>query len=665
MKKQVTVAAVLCLLLAWPATAQPVRNGTDVIWARDVSGAAMTLDGLMNEAAWAQAERLQLVWNGSQPGLGQMTEGSPTLAEPSDPNNGTVYLLRDGNTLWMGVMVADKSVGGATGLWGMDGLIMNILDRARFIAERKDAEGNFTTNFFQGNRTEFFYSWWNDTDTTDATSTYDDGNLVGGSRPLPGVAPRFHGFYGHNSTIGRDPAKIAVWDAVTVVDGIANDDTHGEDVGYAMEMKLDMAALGYDFTQAGGDKAAWNIALQDHDYAWPTDANLNYLSRVWWQNLWGNNFNEGIAYIMGAPGVTISSGAAPEVPPEFTVPNGTLFGDPAIDGKLDEPVWERVDPSFYVQYQAAQNVLDLNPEVVKYYMFYFRPDINNDNNAAIVVDPSLARFKMFFKGTKLYVGVDVEDQAISGFNGESGMDGIYLFLRDLDSLNTLGEVAPRRFDFRIDSLGTVQYGSDAKTFHDADPTALEAAIALKGASTAADPSDVDEGYQIEIVIDLVKVLGYPANLGDGGIWVAMNFLDGDFLDAQENSYAMRTWVITERGGGSGASVYGYLDANAVIGVAVEDEGTLPETLTLLGNYPNPFNPTTSIRYALPATGEVSIQVYDLLGRLVADLAPGVQPAGTHEMRFDASGFASGLYFYRVQTDGAAGAGKIGRMVLLK
>jgi len=272
---------------------------------------------------------------------------------------------------------------------------------------------------------------------------------------------------------------------------------------------------------------------------------------------------------------------------------------------------------------------------------------------------------MFFKGTKLYVGVDVEDQAISGFNGESGMDGIYLFLRDLDSLNTLGEVAPRRFDFRIDSLGTVQYGSDAKTFHDADPTALEAAIALKGASTAADPSDVDEGYQIEIVIDLVKVLGYPANLGDGGIWVAMNFLDGDFLDAQENSYAMRTWVITERGGGSGASVYGYLDANAVIGVAVEDEGTLPETLTLLGNYPNPFNPTTSIRYALPATGEVSIQVYDLLGRLVADLAPGVQPAGTHEMRFDASGFASGLYFYRVQTDGAAGAGKIGRMVLLK
>src|SRR5690606_8751316 len=186
--------------------------------------------------------------------------------------------------------------------------------------------------------------------------------------------------------------------------------------------------------------------------------------------------------------------------PEFTIPNGENFDDPVVDGSLDEEVWQGVDPAFYVQYQADQEVYDQNPEIAKYYVFYFRPDINNDQNAAVVVDPSLARFKYFFKGNTLYVGVDVDDQAISGTSVEGGMDGIYLFLKDRDSLRTIGTLATRRFDFSVDSTGSIRYGSDALTMNAEDTTAVRAAVSLKGTSTAADPSDVDEGYQIEIAI---------------------------------------------------------------------------------------------------------------------------------------------------------------------
>ncbi len=77
---------------------------------------------------------------------------------------------------------------------------------------------------------------------------------------------------------------------------------------------------------------------------------------------------------------------------------------------------------------------------------------------------------------------------------------------------------------------------------------------------------------------------------------------------------------------------------------------LPAEVALLGNYPNPFNPETTIDYELPRTSEVSLTVYDLLGHETAVLVDGLQSAGRHTVRFDAGNLPSGPYVYRLQTE---------------
>jgi hypothetical protein len=83
-------------------------------------------------------------------------------------------------------------------------------------------------------------------------------------------------------------------------------------------------------------------------------------------------------------------------------------------------------------------------------------------------------------------------------------------------------------------------------------------------------------------------------------------------------------------------------------VSVEDEFQQPESFVLKQNYPNPFNPSTTIRWQLPVSNWLTLKIYDLLGNEIATLVDGFKPAGEYEVDFDASGLASGIYFYQLR-----------------
>ncbi|MFA5806017.1 MAG: exo-alpha-sialidase [Melioribacteraceae bacterium] len=85
--------------------------------------------------------------------------------------------------------------------------------------------------------------------------------------------------------------------------------------------------------------------------------------------------------------------------------------------------------------------------------------------------------------------------------------------------------------------------------------------------------------------------------------------------------------------------------------AVEQEEGLPTEFQLMQNYPNPFNPTTSISFSIPQAVFVTLKVYDMLGREISTLVNGELEAGYHEVNFDASKLASGIYFYKLQVGG--------------
>jgi hypothetical protein len=105
-----------------------------------------------------------------------------------------------------------------------------------------------------------------------------------------------------------------------------------------------------------------------------------------------------------------------------------------------------------------------------------------------------------------------------------------------------------------------------------------------------------------------------------------------------------------------------LGKQAIVGVEEPAQRTIPEKSELQQNYPNPFNPATVIAFDLPHEDHVSLVVYDLLGREVTTLLDEVVQAGSYRLKFDATGMASGIYYYRIRAGSFAETRK---MLLLR
>jgi bacillolysin len=183
--------------------------------------------------------------------------------------------------------------------------------------------------------------------------------------------------------------------------------------------------------------------------------------------------------------------------------------------------------------------------------------------------------------------------------------------------------------------------------------------------------------------DQVKVLAVNLNTGDAGV-VTNNYASlGNpsfsvddkkiyyhYINEAVNQY--QVWsvdLLTDGITGSGSDVK-HLDGGVyplafAVGTRPTDvpvSAEIPQTVLLEQNFPNPFNPETQIRFLIPATGKVTLRVYDILGREVATLVDAQRPAGVHTVPFDGSGLSSGVYLYRLD---AGGVTQSRRMLLTK
>ncbi len=97
-------------------------------------------------------------------------------------------------------------------------------------------------------------------------------------------------------------------------------------------------------------------------------------------------------------------------------------------------------------------------------------------------------------------------------------------------------------------------------------------------------------------------------------------------------------------------------------ISTREPPNLPDEFELYPNTPNPFNPTTQIKFSLPQATDVKLAVYDVLGRRVATLLNGKRKAGEHSVTFEAGNLSSGVYIYRLEAEGVS---KSRKMLLVK
>lgn len=150
-------------------------------------------------------------------------------------------------------------------------------------------------------------------------------------------------------------------------------------------------------------------------------------------------------------------------------------------------------------------------------------------------------------------------------------------------------------------------------------------------------------------------------------WYLVNGRNGIFSDTLRVDnlapLTRNTSAVAARGDGEIAVTYApgssrdgsvvcdiFLKRGVLKTTGVDDRLMRPTAFHLFQNYPNPFNPSTTISYQLPEVSVVSLRVYDILGREVATLVNEVNAPGYHEVTWDASGVASGVYVCRISSD---------------
>ncbi len=639
MKKIILHYLPLFFLLSLTISAQ-YGEREDAVWAR-MTDQEITLDGVLDEAAWANAEEITVNYGepGRLPFSGYEIDGGGGQGEVTDPTTATVkFLVTQDNNLYIAFDVQDAIVGGSATWPKWEGILMSIKSRT-------------TEDYLNGNPStpwEYFYALF-----------YENSPIEYGV----GTPPVFRGKF-DNEIFDTIAAVPSAFDGYWQTDGITNDSL--ADNGWVAELKIGLDTLGIDVTQPGGDIIELNFSIWDHDYT-KGDPLASYTTRTWLQNPWNSQDNPERIY--ANPNVTTETASLPMIEPDLIFKSGAGVDDPTIDGVLDEPVWDGA----YLFDLAWENI-----EVRKTYggigpyrSGRFQPelDLDDDGNVdpkAVILDPVVAHIYGFFKDNYLYLGGVVEDKVVQGVRDSEYdmMDALTFRIGERDTLDpNVHRLIFREMGVFFDTLGNVDTLKHLSTL--LKESGSEFGVSLLGNTVVNDQSALDSGYAVEMKIDL-SYFGYPYE--DNAIFFGVMVQDGDKSETDPLSgYGTRSWYFGESG--NWAVAWSAMDPSQVI-VGVDDNASLiPEKFQLLGNYPNPFNPATKIKFATPVAGAAKINIYNVIGQLVTAINVADINAGVNEVNFNAGSLASGVYLYNISLQDKSSnqllKSSTGKMILMK
>lgn len=185
-------------------------------------------------------------------------------------------------------------------------------------------------------------------------------------------------------------------------------------------------------------------------------------------------------------------------------------------------------------------------------------------------------------------------------------------------------------------------------------------------------TDVDGDGAPELLLSFAGGIAVIKGVGEHNYQLfyyrPVSSLDGVAAWPIDNSGAAHLFVSRSIGSQQIISQTDVYSLDSTLIVAVAEEDSYPSRAQLFQNYPNPFNPTTTLSFDLPEPSIVSLLVYDLLGRRIAEIAEGSYGAGTHTAVWNAADQASGVYLARFIVMSASGGvkySKVNKLVLMK
>jgi type IX secretion system substrate protein len=158
----------------------------------------------------------------------------------------------------------------------------------------------------------------------------------------------------------------------------------------------------------------------------------------------------------------------------------------------------------------------------------------------------------------------------------------------------------------------------------------------------------------------VAALVYPVGTSDT-TWLRRGYRLGNFVTNGANIYIAFREHVNDNNIDGAAFLLDLVSVTSLVGVE-NNNNEIPASYGLQQNYPNPFNPSTQISYSIPKGGNVKLAVYDMVGNEVAIITNEFKKAGNYTINFDASRLSSGVYFYKLTSEGYS---DVKKMILIK